>query len=510
MKKIGILYKANFLSPKGIFFLILAFCLHGINLLTLLKFVSKIYPNRIAVKDDCESVTYKELYIRTLQTAVKLKHCFNLSPGNKAGILCKNHLSLLYSIFSFSALGIDIYLLNTEMSEKQLSDFIQLHPLDLLVYDSDKRNVITAQPDQRTIPAYGLFEDSIQFFSTQKQVNLSLPKSYGGKLVVFTGGSTGKPKPAERKTSVSDFLSPFYSLLSELKLYQYNNVYITTPVYHGFGFAALCLSISLGSHINLTADFDAEKCANLIQSEKIEVITTVPTILNRLISYSKKLKTLRCIISGGSHLSPSLIKNINNHLNQVHLYNAYGTSEVGFCILATPTDIAHFPNSIGKPINRTFVTIKDRHGNTTSINQIGQIFVSCPWSAHKNQLINTGDLGYKDKSGYIYLTGRIDEMIISGGINVYRRELEIILCEHPYVQEAVVIGIEDDDFGQRLWAFVVSKNRRVSDETVLQEWLKGRATRYQIPKGITFINHLPLTPMGKPDKNKLLQLLAPV
>mgnify|MGYP005983065903 CR=1 FL=1 len=505
MRRIRILYKARLFTFKGIFFLLQSLSLHGVNLLALLRFAAKIYPHQKALQDERESVSYQTLYIQILKTAYMLKKQHNIHSGQKAGIICSNHLSLVRALFALSGLGVDIYLLNTEMTEKQFSGFLTRYSPDILIYDTDKEKLVTTFSKTTSIPAYTTQGISVQQYSESHLTNFRTRKTSGGKITVFTGGTSGKPKAAERKTSVSNFFMPFHTLLSELKLYQYNSVYITTPVYHGFGVAALCLSVSLGSSIYLTSKFETEKCTKLISKQQIEVLTTVPAILNRILPDAENLQSLRCIISGGSSLPPHTITEVRESLKNALLFNAYGTSETGFCVLATPNDLDYSPQTIGKPIQGTKLFILDKSGKIVPDYQIGQIFVSCKWSVTDSVATETGDLGYKDKAGYIYLTGRVDDMIISGGINVYPVELESILSLHPAIQDVAVIGIKDTEFGQRLWAFIVVKNDMILNEHDIFEWLKNKSTRYQTPKKISFINQIPLTSIGKPNKIELVK-----
>ena len=217
---------------------------------------------------------------------------------------------------------------------------------------------------------------------------------------------------------------------------------------------------------------------------------------------AKALSSLKRIIAGGAPLSPNLAKETQKALGSV-LYNLYGTSEAGFCILSTPQDQQIAPDSIGKGVQGVKLQILDLQDKPLSIGKVGQIAVQSSWSINKKQWIKTGDMGYLNKDGLVFLCGRIDDMIISGGENVYPIELENILVQHLEIELAAVIGVADTEFGQRLKAFVVKVEHSSLDSASLLTWLKARVARYQMPVAIEFRSELPLTHLDKVDKKKL-------
>lgn len=326
-----------------------------------------------------------------------------------------------------------------------------------------------------------------------------------GKLVLFTGGTTGHSKVAAHKPSLFNYLDPFYDFLFRLKILNYETAYIATPIYHGYGVAVLLLFNALGKKVIVRRGFNAEVACSLIQQHQVEVVTVVPLMLHKMLKTNvSDLKSLTCVASGGAELSPKLAQETKKQLGDV-LYNLYGTSEAGLNIIATPQDLAYSPYTIGKKIKGVDLKILDEHKNEVKLGMVGQFCIKNSWSIKNgtHSWIETGDLGYQDEAGYYYLRGRVDSMIVSAGENVYPLEVEQVLLTHPDVEDASVIGVNDEYFGKRLKAFVVLNSNVETNTDELIEWLRPRLARFQMPKQIVLVDELPYTILGKLNRKLL-------
>ncbi len=505
---LGKLYEANLSTPLGFFRLVTSVLLSGVNLMALLRFTARTYPEREAIADEEGGCTYAELYLETQQLTINLQEKHQLKAGKKVALVCRNHASLVKSLFALSQLGADIYLLNAEMSDTQFNSLLNKHDFDCIIYDIEVWKMIHQSGfDKTRLLSYHLTLPAIDDLSKRPPTKgVKIKKSSAGKLIILTGGTTGDFKTAVRKPSIFTFLHPFFALLTELDIAKYRRVYIATPIYHGFGLAALIISILLGTKMMLLKRFEIQKANTLMLRHQIQVIILVPLMLSRLIKRSHlELVYLRQIISGGAALNPSLVEETFNKIGP-RLANLYGTSEAGFCIMASPSDLKYHPNTIGKKIAGVQTKIIDQNNNMVSTGEVGRLYVKSKWTMKNSQeaWIDTGDLAYVDENGYYFLCGRIDDMIVSAGENVYPVELENILIKHPAISQVAVIGIPDEEFGQRLKAFVVLKKDSPLTEAALKAWLKEEAARYQQPKSIAFVAEIPVTALGKPDKKVLV------
>ena len=501
IKAIKALYTIKLFTFKGIWHLLMSFGSVGMNLMALLYIRQKLSPNQIAINENDNCITYHTLYTQSQHLAKKLAmHC-DIKPHQKIAIMANNHTIMIHTLFAIARLGADIYLLNTELSVNQLQNIQDAVKFDWIIHDpqistlTDVKSLPTDHPEQVSI--YSLLNDD----SLPNSSNLKV--THFNKLTVLTSGTTGRFKMAGRNSKAQNFISPFYQLLMKLNLSKYNRVYIATPIYHGFGIATLCMSVLLGATIFINKRFDAVKVCQLINKYNIEVITLVPLMLSRMMNYSTtQLRSLRCIITGGAPIAVTLVQRTINQLGEV-LYNLYGTSEAGICMIATPNDLINHPSTIGKPIPGLSTKLMN-NGKEDAIK--GELYIKCAWSTQGKNWIATGDIAQKDRENNYYLNGRIDDMIVSGGENVYPFEIEQFLINHPDINDLAVISVNDEEFGQRLVAFVVLAAYAKQSEDTLKDWLKPQIARYQMPKKIYIIDELPMTHIGKVDRKQLINL----
>lgn len=507
-----VLYKIKCISPMNLFYLASSFIACGVNLMTLLNFAARKFPNQLFLVTDHEALTYKQLLDSSTKLAKAFQVRMGIQSGNKVAIMCKNHASIVKSIFAVSRLGADVYFISTEISKLKFNKLIHQHGFHLLIYDfelsqivdqSDYANpkVLSNHTELEAVNNHLLFEGDESF---------KLRRASGGKIILHTSGTTGSSKEIVHNPSLFNYLNPFIALINRLEMLKYKSAYIATPIYHGYGIAILLLFVPLGKQIIVRRTFEAKAACHLIKQQQIEVITVVPTMLQRLLEMNKdELKSLRCIASGGAKLPTKLVKDTFSLLGNV-LYNLYGSTEAGLNFIATPEDLMISPTTIGRKISGVDLKVLNRNMNEVQIGNIGQLCIKNDWTMsnkHSNW-VQTGDLGYQDAQGMYYICGRIDDMIISGGVNVYPNEVEQILMNHPAIVDAAVIGIDDEDFGQRLKAYVRPVTKGTITAQELHQWLHSRVSRFQLPKEIEIVDELPYTSLGKLDRNQLYQMYS--
>jgi fatty-acyl-CoA synthase len=500
------LHRTGLLTINGLLSLIGALLTTGVNLMALLQIAAKLHPRRLAVIDERGQLSYQELWLQAESLAIALHHNYGIQRRYKVAIACRNHAANIKAIFATARLGAHIYLLNPEMSADQMIALADRLQFDFCIYDQSLAKVFAdIHWSQKSLPAYHATDASINQLSLIPLPHkIKLPKVPTGNIVVMTGGTTGQPKSAGRKPSIFNFLPPFLALVTQVQLDRYRTVYIATPIYHGFGVASLFMGIALGVTMYFTERFKAENACKLIAQAQIEVITLVPLILQRILQFSSgSLSSLGCIVSGGALLNPTLAQETVDRLGAARLFNMYGTSEAGFCIMATPETLAKKPGSIGKSVQGVRSQVINEANQVVANNVVGRLCIRSAWTTNCQQWIETGDLAYQDLDGDLFLCGRVDDMIVSGGENVYPIELENILIQHPDIEAVGVIGIPDQEFGQRLKAVIQRKPHSSLDPSILLSWLKPQVARHQVPAIIEFRAELPYTPLGKLDKKSL-------
>jgi fatty-acyl-CoA synthase len=495
------------LSPKGVFRLASAILRHGANLMALLCYAEKAYRLHTALSDEHETLNYQALFEQSQALSFILNQKYRLGKGQKVAFLCRNHISLVKALFAVSRLGADIYLLNAEMSQQQFQQLSGHYGFDFLIYDEELRSLF----DQSgyaggEIPSY---HDALPAVDNLSAMSVSrkerLKRTSRGNLVILTGGTTGNYKTAVHKPSAMNFLNPLVAMLTRLKLAACNTAYIAVPIYHGYGLATLFLFLSLGKKVLISRRFNAERACELVHRHQVEAAVVVPLMVYKMMRCNSAfLKSLTCVASGGSELNPASAAEILDKLGDV-LYNLYGTSEAGLTTIAAPEDLRAHSHTIGRKIPGVRLKIRDQQGRNVPDGETGGFFVKTRWSMRnkKSSWIFTGDTGYRNSSGLYFLCGRTDDMIVSAGENVYPAEVERMLNSHPQVAEAVVTAVRDENFGQRLKAFILPReNTNVTQEELL-EWLSSRAARFQMPREIVFVESMPYTSLGKLDRKQL-------
>ena len=480
----SILYRLHIISPKGLFVWAKSLISEGISLMALLRFAAHFYPQRCAIIDETQSLSYQELYIRTRQLAEFLHTEYHLHPKMSVALLGRNSLILTLLLHALSRLGIRTTLLSTDLGTEQIIADLQKYHYHLIIYDSDIKQIPTK------LPCVAITTEKINDILLDKHSQIKkrkLPKIWRGReIIIHSGGTSGNFKSIARRPSVTSFLPPLLALLHNIRIYQYKSVLISLPFYHGFGLSTLIISLLMGKKICLQKRFDTLQTLAIIQQEKIEVMPIVPAMLARfwqIENAKEKMNSLRCLISGGDKLPKSLIDTTHKEIGEV-IFNLYGTSEAGFFMLANPKELASFEETtLGKPIRGVDCKVKDcnRQG-------IGTLWVRSRWAMRglRNQWQNTGDLVSQNSEGYFFHHGRADRMVVCGGENVQPEHIEQVLLSHPMIIAARAFTVPDPNFGNVIHTEIECTPKATLTEATLLNWLRPQLSRAEMPHSIRF------------------------
>lgn len=502
------LYQAKLATPAGLFRLSTALLSKGSNLLVLLEVAAKTHGEKVALAEPHQTTTYTQLYQQSLQLAAQWKKQ-GVTPGKNIGLMGQNTHHWVVSLFALSALGANCFLLPPALPLTPFKALLEQQPLDGLIYDLKDWEIVyrSGFEGERWLLEHLTFANVQHLMEQPLPPQFKLPRTAAGQLVTLSGGTTGAPQSSSREPSLGQFLAPFFALLQQLDLQKYNSTYIATPLYHGFGLAALLTSVALGATISLVPKFDKATVYQLLLQQKVQVWVIVPSLLQQLLEGSSlELIYTQLVLSGGAPLPPALVQKVQQK-GKIQLANLYGTSEAGFCVLANWEDLQQYPSSIGKAIKGANLRLVDANGQRVATGAVGQLQVQTAWRAQQEQeqWVDTDDLAYQNEEGYYFLQGRKSDRIVSGGVNVYPLVVQHLLESHPEVAQAAVVGIPDDKFGEVLAAYVVLVEPATLDLEALRAWLKEKASKEQQPKQWQILKQLPLTPVGKLDKKALLE-----
>ena len=477
-------------------------------------------PRRTAIVDELGSLTFDEIHRRSNALARAFAR-LGVSEGDGVAIMCRNHRGFVDASIAAAKLGADLLYLNTAFAGPQLVDVLEREKPTLLVHDEEFAGLLENADVRRTVLGWtdgdgdrgGDDRPTLEGLIGTEADDDVPPAGRHGRIVILTSGTTGTPKGAPRSEAGIDAA---VSLLSRMPLKYGWRTHVAAPLFHTWGFAHLALAMLLGSTIVLRRRFDPEDCLRVTQDERCDSLVVIPVMLQRMLALPDEtldrydLSRVQVVASSGSALPGDLATEWMDRFGD-HLYNIYGSTEVAYASIADPVDLRVAPGAAGKPPYATIVKILDPDGAELPPGESGRIFVGngllfegYTGGGHKevvDGLMSTGDVGRFDEDGRLHVEGRDDEMIVSGGENVFPREVEDCLVRHGAVLEAAAIGVDDPDFGKRLRAFVVVDGDVSEDE--LKEHVKKNLARYKVPREIVIMDELPRNATGKLLKREL-------
>lgn len=469
------------------------------------------FPDRTAIIDERGRLTYGELEHRSAAMATALRD--RVDAEQRIGILCRNHGGFIEALLAASRLGNDVVLLNTDFSADQLGAVLRREGVGLLVHDQEFTGLVTeAAFTGRRVLAWtdgpvGLDTiDLLAALNDPRPMHASRPS----RVIMLTSGTTGTPKGARHDLSLRSLLPAAVTHLTRVRLRSGEPIMIAPPLFHVLGLAYMTAAVGLGMPVVLHRRFDAKEVLAAISRVRAQALITVPVMLQRLLEVPggsrPDVSSLEVVVCGGSALPPRLSRECRDVFGDV-LHNVYGATETGWATIATPEDLRAAPGTVGRPALGLTVRILDPAGREVPPGAIGEIhtggglrFAGYTGGAAKevrDGLTASGDLGHFDEQGRLFIDGRTDDMIVSGGENVFPGEVAELLDRHEAVAEVAVTGVPDDRFGQRLAAYIVRRPGAGLTEDEVKSYVKGRLARFKVPRDVTFVAELPRTTTGK-------------
>ena len=483
------------------------------------------YPDRLAIADERGALNFRDVHERTNALAHELAAA-GIGEGDGVAVMCRNHRGFIESTVACSKLGATALYLNTAFAAPQITDVLAREEAAAVIYDEDFANLVAEGAAKRKrFVAWAASESPetqregdphIEALIARGDRSGLAPPAERGSVVILTSGTTGTPTGASRKQP--DSLAPAAALFSKIPLHARETTMIAAPMFHSWGFAHFTLALPLASTLVLRRRFDPEETLRATAQMRASTLALVPVMLQRILELGEEtigrydLSALRIVALSGSALPGGLATRAMDQFGEV-LYNLYGSTEVAWATIATPEDLRAAPGTAGRPPMGTVVKLLDDHGEEVPPGDPGRIFVGNEMMFDGytggggkeiiDGLMSTGDVGHLDAQGRLFVDGRDDEMIVSGGENVFPREVEDLLADHPGIEEAAVIGVADEEFGQRLKAFVVPRNGAKLDEAAIKDYVKNNLARYKVPREVVFVDELPRNATGKVLKREL-------
>jgi acyl-CoA synthetase (AMP-forming)/AMP-acid ligase II len=481
-------------------------------------------PDRPGLVDELGTLTWREIDQRADALAAALQDL----PGGRPkvlGLMARNHRGFVESLIAANRIGADVLLLNTSFAGPALAEVVQREIVDTVIYDEEFTETVdralSDKPDATRIIAWtdgpqdGLTVEKLITDHAGRQPQRASTKS---KVILLTSGTTGTPKGAKHSGGADGGPGILKAILDRTPWRAEEPVVVVAPMFHAWGFSQLVFAASLACTVITRRKFDPEATLELIDRHRATGLCVVPVMFDRIMELPEEVRnkysgrSLRFAAASGSRMRPDVVIKFMDQFGDV-IYNNYNATEAGMIATATPQDLRAAPDTAGKPAGGTEIRILDSDFNELPTGEVGTIYVRNStqfdgYTSGKTKdfhegFMSSGDIGRFDEAGRLFVVGRDDEMIVSGGENIYPIEVEKTLASHPDVAEASVIGVDDEQFGQRLVAFVVLSGGASATPDILKQHVRENLANYKVPREITILDELPRSSTGKIVRREL-------
>lgn len=460
-------------------------------------------PDRVALVDESTVRTYAQLLADAEQLAAGLRAqaAPDAQAGDRIGLLCRNHAGLVLALAACALLGVDPVLLNTGMSAPQLARVGAGQRLRAIIFDSEFREQATVLPEHLERVDESMMDDLIRH-SARGPLD---PAGRDGHTIVLTSGTNGTPKGTRRPDPAG--VVPFAGVIARIPLRVHERVMVSTPVFHSLGLSAVHTAFAVRGTAVLQRRFEPVSTMDMLAEQDCTALFAVPTMLQRMLAAPARVPPgLRVVVVSGSVLPGGLAGRFMDVYGDV-LYNLYGSTEAATISIATPSEIRRAPGTAGRPPRGTRVAILGPDRKPVRAGRTGRIVVASETVVDGyttgrppemyGGMLDTGDLGHVGEDGLLFVDGRADDMIVSGGENVFPGQVENLLAALPQVQEVAVVGAPDPEFGQRLVACIALHPGERLDVEAVRDHVRRNLARHEVPSEVRFLDALPRNATGK-------------
>ncbi|MBB5916677.1 acyl-CoA synthetase (AMP-forming)/AMP-acid ligase II [Nocardia transvalensis] len=516
-------------GPRKAAALARSFHRYGPTPATLLAATAIRHPDKVAIIDDSGELTYRHLQQRAEAIAAAL-YAACATPPRSVGIICRNHRGFAEAMAAGAQLGAELIFINTELPAAQLQAILARHNPDVLIYD-DEYAVTVEEANFTGLRVLAWCDRPAELTGLPTLDDLAARSHpapprvrHPVKLTLLTSGTTGLAKGVPRAVKPRAIVLLTLTAMAILRLRSTDRVLVAPPMFHGFGLLSLLGPLALGGTAVCRRRFDAATALDDIARHQVTVVMAVPVMLQRLLAapgltdHRTARSALRVIVTGAAPISPATISKLIEAFGPI-LVNGYGSTEAGLVTIATPADLVAAPDTAGRTSLGVSVRILRTDRTEAAPGETGEIFVRSgleytgytPDPAGKMSAkevidghVSTGDMGHFDVERRLFIDGRADDMIVSGGENIFPGEVEDRLAAHPDITDAVVIGVPDTEFGQVLNAFVVlAPGALAPSQDALKQHVREGLERYKVPKRFVVLDEIPRNASGKVLRAKL-------
>jgi fatty-acyl-CoA synthase len=494
-------------------------------------------PQRLAFCDRRRELTYREANAEIDAFGGALRIRLGVSRGSPVLVFMENRCEYAIAWFSLMRLGVTCAHVSRHATADELAPLVERSGARVAIVS--EQTLEPALEVQRRHPELALrlvcVDDprgraDVWSYHALVERQAVLDGSSNGRAassanVVYTSGTTGRPKGAVRDFAAFGALE-LLQILDRLPLHVGDRHLVVAPMYHSSGQAFTLLNGALGASIWLQERFDAHETLQAMSRLRIDNLFMVPTMIGRILDLDETVHRanptphLQALISGAAPFNVALRERAIARFGADAVFDFYGATELGWVTLVDGHEMLARPGTLGRAIPGQEIGIFDEEGQRLPRNQIGKIYTrsaqlmqgymgdeQATREVSLGDWLTVDDLGTLDDDGYLYLTGRARDMVVSGGINVYPVEIENVLSRHPALRDVAVVGVPDEEWGERLVAVVVASSELDPDE--VRAWARERMAPYKVPRQWEVVDELPRNPTGKVLKRELVERLSP-
>lgn len=482
------------------------------------------FPASTAIEAGEFSLSYAQLVERLYRVGYWALNDNGLQPGDVVALLSPNRAEYLEIVAGLSEAGLIVATLNPRLSAAELADILEDCQPALAIVDPELTELRGAL-DHAGVACLALGEDYEQALVAASPVPNRHADEYGAFSICYTSGTTGKPKgvvlPHRSRALVCLASAVEYNCFGPG-----DRFLALAPFFHGAGFAFALAAISHGGACVLHEGSDAESIVSRLEQGDIHGVFMVPTHFKRIhdlpdarFAGLQESHSLKTIISNAAALSPRFKRLTVERFGDGLLHETYGSTEAGVVTNMRPDRLLDLPESVGTPFLSMEIEIRRPDGSLCDVDEVGELFARGPYTfigylnresetaeAVRDGWVTVQDLAVRDAEGFISIVGRAKDMIVSGGINIYPAEIEKVIAAQSGVAEVAVVGMSDEEWGERVHAFVVPSSQGSVDTDLLVDSCRQQLSGYKVPRGITILDELPRNASGKILKKELREL----
>jgi long-chain acyl-CoA synthetase len=491
------------------------------NLATILTETAERLPDQTAFKLDDIELSYSMLAEGSARVAALLKSK-ELEAGDRVGLMMPNVPYFPAIYFGILRAGGVVVPMNVLLKAREVGFYLEDPGAKLLFAWGDFGEAAEAGAEKADAEVILVKPGEFEKLLAEQEPHRELADRTRDDtaVILYTSGTTGKPKGAE--LTHSNLYRNSAGVSQKLGEMSDDDVLLgALPLFHSFGQTCTMNSaVSVGATVTMLPRFDPDKALEIIQRDRVTIFQGVPTMYNAMLHSescdSADCSTLRLCMSGGAAMPAELMREFEEKFGCIIL-EGYGLSETSPVASFNHPDRERKPGSIGTPIEGVEMQVWDDDGNEVPQGEVGEIVIRGHnlmkgyWNredATKEAItgegwFRTGDMAKMDEDGYFFIVDRKKDLIIRGGYNVYPREIEEVLYEHPAIQEAAVVGVPHDELGEEVGAAVVLKEGESLEADELKSYVKEQVAAYKYPRRIWFVDELPKGPTGKILKREI-------